>query len=49
LNIDLLIYSIGAFLIVFITTGFVIWGFKTNQFKDNDNLKQKPLEDAEEE
>ena len=47
INIDLLIYSIGALLITLVTAGFVIWAFKTKQFEDNDFLKNYPLEEEE--
>jgi nitrogen fixation-related uncharacterized protein len=44
----MVIYMIGAFAIVAITAGFVAWGFKTNQFKDNEHLKYQPLEEEDE-
>jgi cbb3-type cytochrome oxidase maturation protein len=49
LNIDLLIYMIGSVAMAGISIGFVLWGFKTGQFKDNEHLKRKPLEEDEEE
>jgi nitrogen fixation-related uncharacterized protein len=49
MDLNMIIYMTGAFLIVLITAGFVIWGFKTNQFKDNDHLKSLPLEEDGEE
>jgi hypothetical protein len=49
MDIDMLIYTIGAFLITFTTAGFVVWGFKTKQFEENEHLKYKPLEEDEEE
>ena len=48
MDVNMIVYMIGAFSIVFITAGFVLWGFKTNQFKDNEHLKSSPLEDEEE-
>jgi nitrogen fixation-related uncharacterized protein len=45
LDIDMLIYLIGAFLITCITVGFVVWGFRTKQFEENEHLKNKPLEE----
>jgi nitrogen fixation-related uncharacterized protein len=48
LDIDMLIYMIGAFLITCITVGFVVWGFKTKQFEENEHLKHQPLEEDEE-
>jgi hypothetical protein len=50
LNIDMLIYTVGALLITGITSGFVLWGFKTRQFQNNEHLKYACLEedDAEE-
>jgi len=41
----MLIYIIGALLITGVTVGFVLWGFKTKQFEDNDHLKYKCLEE----
>jgi nitrogen fixation-related uncharacterized protein len=43
-NVDLLIYTIGSILMACISVGFVLWGFKTGQFKENDHLKREPLE-----
>lgn len=48
LNIDMLIYSVGALGITLITAGFVVWAFKTRQFESNDFLKSLPLEEDEE-
>jgi cbb3-type cytochrome oxidase maturation protein len=48
LNIDMLIYVIGALLITGVTVGFVLWGFKTKQFKDNEKLKYACLEEDDE-
>jgi nitrogen fixation-related uncharacterized protein len=31
-----------------ISVGFVLWGFKTGQFEENEHLKRKPLEEDEE-
>ena len=45
MNIDMLIYTVGALLITMITAGFVAWGFKTKQFESNDFLKTLPLEE----
>jgi hypothetical protein len=45
----MLVYTIGAFLIAGITAGFLVWGFKTKQFEQNEHLKYKPLEEDEEE
>ena len=48
MNVDLLIYTGGSILMAAISVGFVLWGFKTGQFKENDHLKSQPLEeDAE--
>jgi len=49
LEIDVLIYIIGAALMVFIYIGFLVWGIKTGQFKENEHLKYKPLEEDDEE
>ncbi len=49
LDVDMLIYVIGAFLMAGISVGFVVWGFKTGQFVDNKDLKHKTLEEDEEE
>jgi cbb3-type cytochrome oxidase maturation protein len=45
----MLIYMIGALLIMAITVGFVLWGFKTRQFEDNEHLKYKCLEEDDRE
>lgn len=47
MDIDMLIYTIGALLITGITVGFVLWGFKTKQFEENEHLKYKALEEDE--
>ena len=49
LNVDILIYVIGAILMACISVGFVFWGLKTGQFKENDHLKRLPLKEDEEE
>jgi nitrogen fixation-related uncharacterized protein len=48
-DIDMLIYIIGALGITFITAGFVFWSLKTKAFEDNEHLKFKPLEEDENE
>ena len=47
MEIDVFIYTIGAALMVLIYIGFLVWAIKTGQFKDNEHLKYKPLEDEE--
>jgi nitrogen fixation-related uncharacterized protein len=47
MDIDMLIYIIGALGITFITSGFVIWALTTKAFEDNENLRFKPLEEDE--
>ena len=47
MDIDVLIYTIGAVLMVLIYIGFLVWGIKTGQFKDNENLRYKPLEEED--
>jgi cbb3-type cytochrome oxidase maturation protein len=49
LNVDILIYVIGAILMACISIGFVLWGLKTGQFRENEHLKSLPLEEDEEE
>ena len=49
LNVDLFIYTAGSILMACISVGFVLWGFKTGQFKENEHLKRQPLEEDEEE
>ncbi len=49
MNIDLLIYTVGSILMACISVGFVLWGFKTGQFKENDHLKHEPLEEDDDE
>jgi nitrogen fixation-related uncharacterized protein len=48
LDIDVFIYTIGAALMMLIYMGFLVWGIKTGQFKDNEHLKYKPLEEEDE-
>jgi hypothetical protein len=45
MDIDMLIYVIGALGITSITAGFVVWSFVTKAFEENDQLKLKPLEE----
>ncbi|MEJ2241131.1 MAG: cbb3-type cytochrome oxidase assembly protein CcoS [Candidatus Bathyarchaeota archaeon] len=49
MNIDVIIYTSSAVLMMLIYLGFLVWGIKTKQFKDNEHLKYKPLEEDEEE
>jgi len=49
LDVDMLIYVIGSILMACISIGFVLWGFKSGQFKENEHLKHQPLEEDEEE
>ena len=46
-DVDILIYIIGSVLMACISIGFVIWGFKSGQFKENEHLKRQPLEEEE--
>ena len=48
LDIDTLIYTIGSIVMAGVSIGFVLWGFKTGQFKDNEHLKRAPLDEEEE-
>jgi len=48
LDIDILIYMIGSILMACISIGFVVWGFKSGQFKENEHVKRQPLEEDEE-
>ena len=47
MDVDVLIYMIGAFLITGITVGFLLWGFRTKQFEENDHLRYLALEEDE--
>jgi nitrogen fixation-related uncharacterized protein len=47
MEVDVLIYTIGASLMVHIYIGFLVWGIKTEQFKDNENLRYKALEEED--
>ena len=49
MDLDMLIYVIGAFLMAGISIGFVVWGFKTGQFVENAGLNSRVLEEDEEE
>jgi cbb3-type cytochrome oxidase maturation protein len=44
----MLVYLVGAILLALIPVGFLIWGLKTGQFKEDEHLKRKPLEEDEE-
>jgi nitrogen fixation-related uncharacterized protein len=48
LDVDMLIYVAGGFLMMGISIAFVIWGLKTGQFEESDHLKSMPLEEDEE-
>ena len=48
LEIDVLIYTIAAGLMMLIYIGFLAWAIKTGQFKDSEELKYKPLEEEDE-
>jgi nitrogen fixation-related uncharacterized protein len=45
----MIIYMGGAFSIAGVTTGLFLWGILTKQFKEDEHLKNKPLEEDEEE
>ena len=47
MDVDIIIIVSGAVLMAAIWIGFLAWGIKAKQFKDNDHLKNKPLEDDE--
>jgi nitrogen fixation-related uncharacterized protein len=47
LVIDILIYVIGAILLAAISIGFVVWGFRTGQFHENEHVKRMPLEEED--
>ena len=49
MDVDVLIYIIGSILMACVSIGFVLWGLKTGQFKENEHLKRKPLEEDDEE
>ena len=49
MDVDMLIYTVGSIFMACVSIGFLVWGFKTGQFKDNEHLKRKPLEEDEEE
>ena len=49
MDVDILIYIIGSVLMACISIGFVMWGFKSGQFRENEHLKRQPLDDEEEE
>jgi hypothetical protein len=49
MDLDMLIYTLGAFFITCATTGLVVWAFKTGQFRENAHLRYKPLEEDEKE
>jgi cbb3-type cytochrome oxidase maturation protein len=49
LNIDILIYIVGSFLMAAVSIGFVFWALKTGQFGENEHLKRIPLAEDDEE
>jgi cbb3-type cytochrome oxidase maturation protein len=49
LNVDMLIYVVGSIFMACVSVGFVLWGFKTGQFQENDQVKSQPLEEDEKE
>ena len=49
MDVDMLIYLVGSIFMACVSVGFVLWGFKTGQFQENDHVKSQPLEEDEEE
>ena len=49
MDVNMLIYTIGALAIAGITIGLLIWSLKTRQFEENQKLKSKPLEEDQKE
>ncbi|MCW4007042.1 MAG: hypothetical protein NWF04_10715 [Candidatus Bathyarchaeota archaeon] len=49
MNLDITIYVIGSIMMAGISVGFVLWGFKSGQFKENGHLRNQPLEADEKE
>ena len=49
LNIDILIYIVGSFLMAAVSIGLVFWALKTGQFGENEHLKRIPLAEDDEE
>ena len=47
MEIDVLIYTVAAGLMMLIYIGFLVWAIKTGQFKDTEQLKYKPLEEED--
>lgn len=45
MNVDMLFYMIGAFSIAGITTFLFMWAILTKQYKEDEKLRMKPLED----
>ncbi len=48
MDIDVFFYTMGVVLMMLIYVGFLVWGIKTGQFKDNEHLRYKPLEEEDE-
>jgi len=46
-NIDMTIYTIGAFGIAGITTILFLWAMLTGNYKEDEHMKRKPLEEDE--
>lgn len=49
MDVDMLVYTVGALFIACITVGFLFWSIRTGQFKENQDLKNLPFKDDEEE
>ncbi len=47
MNIDMIIYIVGAFAIAGVTTGLFLWSIMTKQFEEDVRLKHMPLEEDE--
>ncbi len=47
MNIDMVIYVVGAFGIAGITAGLFLYGIITRQFSEDESLKCKPIEEGE--
>jgi nitrogen fixation-related uncharacterized protein len=48
LDVNMIVYMVGAFSIAGITTAFFLWSIITKQFAEDPRVKQMPLEEGDE-
>lgn len=48
MNVDMLIYMIGAFGIAMVTAGLFMWSLTSKHFQEEEKMKNMPLKEDEE-